>query len=267
MENIIKSDLNSSKKILILGCGWLGYRFANHLKEKDYSVFTTTTKTDKMELLQKERLNPFLCDINENLEALKSLFLDMDVIVITIPTPKNAKQEELIDRFSNLSKTLKGFENKLFMMSSVGVYQNSVGLIQEDSIADEFLNENIRSVEMLLKNDFPQINILRLGGLMGDNRVFNKFYTFKNPLETVNHVHYKDICLVVEKLMNSKIQGEIFNVVAPKHPTRQEVYEFQTLGKLVNHLFDEKNSKVVLSSKLSSMLDYSFEFDDPNTMC
>ncbi len=267
MGNIIKRDLNSSKKILILGCGWLGYRLANHLKEKDYSVFTTTTKADKMELLQKEGLNPFLCDINDNLEALKSFFLDMDVVVITIPTPKNDKREDLINRFSNLVKALKGFENKLFMMSSVGVYQNLSGRIQEDIIGEEFLNENILSVETLLKTHFPQINILRLGGLMGDNRVFKKFYTFKNPLETVNHVHYKDICLVVERLINSEIQGEIFNVVASKHPTRQEVYEFQTLGKQTNYLFDEGNSKVVLSTKLSSMLNYSFEFDDPNTMC
>lgn len=266
---MIKEDLNclnSSKRILILGCGWLGYRLANYFREKEYAVFTTTTKEDKMKSLQKEGFKPFFCDINGDLDVLKTLFLSMDVIVITIPTPKNDKQEDLIDRFTNLSKALKGFENKLFMMSSVGVYQNSVGVIQEDTIKDEFLNENIRSVEMLLKNDFPQINILRLGGLMGDNRVFNKFYTFKNPMETVNHVHYKDICLVVEKLMNSEIQGEIFNMVAPKYPTKQEVYEYQTLGKKVNYPFDEKNSRVVLSSKLISMLNYNFEFDDPNTM-
>ena len=41
----------------------------------------------------------------------------------------------------------------------------------------------------------------------------------------VNLVHGDDVASIIQKIIEQEIKGEIFNVVAPSHPTKKQVYD------------------------------------------
>src|SRR5699024_5833456 len=114
--------------------------------------------------------------------------------------------------------------------------------------------------ERLLKKEYPQATILRLGGLMGDKRYLSK-YNLSNLNQRVNHVHYADVCQVIAAMLEKQTSGEVFNVVAPKHPTKAAVMEAQTDESVAECGFPE--GKRVSVEKLQKILDYRFQYPDP----
>jgi hypothetical protein len=111
----------------------------------------------------------------------------------------------------------------------------------------------------------PSINILRLGGLMGDNRMFYKYYRKESSNEAVNHIHYEDICRVIEKMMLLGLKGKIYNIVAPLHPTKGEVYAYQTRVDSDPAIPRKTENRIISSEKMIRELAYSFVFPDPKT--
>ena len=116
-------------------------------------------------------------------------------------------------------------------------------------------------VENMIKKSFPQANILRLGGLMGDNRQL-KNYKISNPEQAVNHIHYYDVCRIIETIINNHISSETFNVVAPQHPTKAEVIGIQ--NKQVNkHISETTQQRIISSEKSEKLLNFVYEKPDP----
>ena len=71
---------------------------------------------------------------------------------------------------------------------------------------------------------------------MGDDRFLSKYIDLnsQNLSQMVNHIHYLDICQVIEKLINSNKNSSIYNVVTPEHPTKEEVLEYQLNKKIIS---------------------------------
>lgn len=247
-------------KIGIIGCGWLGTRVAQKLK-KENELFVTTRSDENTSDLKNLGFETCQIDFNDNFnEESAQLFRGLDVIIISLPVSKKRFSETLSQ---NAKEFLGDFKGQMIFFSSVGVYPHEDGIYTEENT--ENLNEKILAAEDFYKNAFSQINILRFGGLMGDERKFSNYFKNKaipQPDTPVNHIHYEDIAEIVQLLIKNKIDGKLYNVVAPLHPTKEQVFDFQVVEK-DSTIEEPENGRIVLGSLLEKELDYSFLKPNP----
>lgn len=253
------------EKLGITGCGWLGEKIAD-AAVKEFEIHCTTTSEDKLSGLRFKNYHPNLVQFPDDSSAdYENIFSEMDVILITVPFSQRTPLNILKQRYKNIISFIGDFKGKLYLCSSTGVYPATDEIITENSVSYEQLNENISCIEKLMKNTFPQLNVLRFGGLMGADRIFSNYYKNKEiaePNQYVNHSHYEDIAAVFLKLIKTEINGETLNVVSPEHPTKAEVYNCQTKG-LCELIKGEKSGKRISSKKMTDLLNYKFIHPDP----
>ncbi len=114
----------------------------------------------------------------------------------------------------------------------------------------------------------PSTLILRLGGLMGYDRVAGKYSAGKSFDYDVyvNYIHRDDVVNIIELMIEKNIQAECFNLVAPVHCARSDVYHHnaEDFG-FEKSTFDslELQGKKVSSSKLLARLGYQFIYENP----
>lgn len=257
------------KKIGIIGCGWLGIRIAKHL-QNNYQIYTTTTSQSKYDDLITMGLSPIVIkfwdyEIFKEYKSWKRI-QELDILIITVPFSKRASINLLKNRFGNINLFIDKFGKQMFLMSSIGIYPQLNMEIDEISFSayEEYLNPSILFVENMMRSKYPQINILRLGGLMGDNRVFSNYET-STPNQSVNHIHYEDICLIIEKMIEKEYSSKTYNIVAPKHPTKQEIIDYQKQEINTKVEDNEKYGRRILSKKIEDELCYTFIKPDPRT--
>ncbi|WP_313095507.1 hypothetical protein [Empedobacter sp.] len=105
--------------------------------------------------------------------------------------------------------------------------------------------------------------ILRLGGLMGDDRFLSKYIDLnsENLSQMVNHIHYLDICQVIERIINSNKNSSIYNVVTLEHATKEEVLEYQLYKKIISSI--NREGKIISSQKIQDEFNYEFLYPNP----
>jgi hypothetical protein len=155
----------------------------------------------------------------------------------------------------NLVRFLGSFQGQIFYTSSTGIYPD----VEKEFTESDKPASEVESESFILEK-FPQTNILRLGGLMGGERLL-KNYTISNLDQLVNHIHYADICSVIEKMLDIHSQSKVYNVVAPVHPNKEEIINAQKDLPYSG----ERNQKgrIISSAKLISELDFEFQYPDP----
>jgi hypothetical protein len=77
----------------------------------------------------------------------------------------------------------------------------------------------------------------------------------------VNHIHFEDISRIVERIINENLQSKTYNLVAPLHPTKQQILDFQT--KNIETKIEESFGRKVTSEYLENDLKYKFLHSDP----
>lgn len=238
-------------KIAIIGCGWVGTRLSSYLKEKNHPILVTTTSPDKISDLQKISSEVHLLNFSttENFDFLN----EVDVAIFSMPISRN----NWFEGFKNLNKTFP----KTILFSSTGIYPT------ENKIFTEKDNENLRvdilASENLVKEKYPETNILRFGGLMGDNRSLQNIFknkTPENPQKKANYIHYEDILAVVEQIIHSDKKGKIYNLVAPEHPTIAEILNLEIQEPNEENI--KKNQRIISSESL--IKDFNYTFIHPN---
>ncbi|MBW1619512.1 epimerase [Empedobacter falsenii] len=240
------------KKGLIIGKGWLGSRLEKYL-EKQFLIETTKRISDAE--------NCFSIDFDDyKFEKIKHNY---DFIIVTIPFGRRNNLEDLQERFHHLIDFLGDYNNQLILLSSIVIYPENNEIIFENSIETIYLNNPYYSIENQLKEKFNQLIILRLGGLMGDDRFLSKYLTLEHPnlSQIVNHIHYKDVCQVIKKMINKNKNSSIYNVVAPIHPTKEEVLEYQLNKKTISS--KNRDGKIISSQKIQDEFNYEFIYPDP----
>jgi nucleoside-diphosphate-sugar epimerase len=216
------------KKIAILGCGWLG----SALKEK-------------LEALGDE-VNCLCRDVN--MDSLVG-FYACDVLVIAIP-PSDEYLDVIEDVYFSLSLN-EALVTQVIFLSSISFYDNKKIIVDAEELA-KVKDENTV--------------ILRLGGLMGYDRIAGK-YTAGKTIEdrATNYVHRDDVVGIMETIIEQKVSNKIFNVVAPKQSTKKEIFTQNAkqfgFGKTK---FSENISayKEISSDILCDVLGYEFQKED-----
>ena len=221
-------------KVSIIGCGWLGLPLSKSLK-KSYEV----------ECFSRE-------DTKDN-----SLFWQAQTLIIAINTKNNY--------INTLKKVIKltPLDSNIILISSTSVYREFDGEVDEDTkITDIKLQ---REAELLVQNSKKNTLILRLGGLMGEDRISGKWKNISTFSDgEVNYIHRDDVINIVKNLLNSDIRNGIYNLVAPFHPLRSQVHK-KNANKFNFELgiFKGKISRVVLSNKIIKDLNYKFIHPNP----
>lgn len=252
-------------RVAILGCGWLGLPLAKKLLQEGYHVNGSTTSLGKVSLLNNLGVNAFHIDLEQPSDNISS-FLDADELIITIP-PKAKNYAQLIEKL--LPEIKKSTIKRVTYTSSISVYGNATGVITENTKTQPTRTsvEQIIEVEQLLfKNDMFKTNIIRLGGLIGNDRhpayhVSGK--QLKAPNDLINLIHLDDCIAVIQLLLKTNITNNIFNLVNPYHPTKKNYYT-----ECCKHLnlalpVIKDNSKItpkeISSEKISNVLNYEFK--------
>ena len=242
----------------IIGCGWLGSHMAERLSNR-YEIFATTTSESKIEEFKAKGYHPTVADFPDHLsQEMKEweAASQLDAIIITVPfSGIRGAQVSMEGRQKNMLSFLGDYKGQLFLMSSTGVYpQSEKEFTEEDQPA-----ENVPS-ESFMTNKFPHTNVLRLAGLMGDQRLL-KNYNISGLDQLVNHIHYADIVSVVDKMLDNQSQSKVYNVVAPIHPNKEEIINAQ---KDVPYSGERTpKGRLISPAKLISELDFKFQYPDP----
>jgi hypothetical protein len=243
------------KRVSILGCGWVGKALAKKL-EPFYSVMVSVqsqSSLDKLEIKNKIILN-------SSNGFSSSEFYETDVLIIAIP-PRDAYLENLNTIFTYIKK-----DTQVILLSSTSVYTQTKGVVSEKD-TEKITNPPLMlQAERLLQQKYPSLLILRLGGLMGYNRVAGK-YTAGKTLEHdayVNYVHRDDVVAIIEKCIEQNIKANCFNVVAPLRATKRKIYDYNSKCygfEKTLFLSSEVKGKRVSSLKLMEEIGNLFLFD------
>lgn len=268
------------KQISILGCGWLGLPLAKALIEKEFTVKGSTTSIDKVALLEKARIKPyvFALEINGTPDNLPDFLAGSDTLIIAIPPKLRGKNKDYADANANsfvikienlLPLIEKSTIRNLLFVSSTAVYGDANSIVDENTKPEpvtESGKQLLEIEELLHKNNHFKTTILRFGGLIGEDRNPARFLAGKenvaNPDAPINLIDQKDCIGIILKIIATNTWGENFNAVAPYHPTRKEYYTQKAIEKnLIPPTFNTKEAssgKTIDSDKLVKMLDYTF---------
>ncbi len=108
---------------------------------------------------------------------------------------------------------------------------------------------------------------------MGYDRVPGKYFIGKKDLNTgsipVNFVHRDDVIGIIYEVIRQDKWNEIFNVVAPEHPVRKDIYisNAQDFGWAAPSFLEgtTPDYKIVSSNKVIRELNYRFIYPNPLT--
>ncbi|MEM6642996.1 MAG: hypothetical protein AAF616_08465 [Bacteroidota bacterium] len=248
------------QKVGIIGLGWLGTRLAKSLEGKSRIFGTVRSNTSAAELKSFGYSITAVDFANDEYQkrSIWELISSIDVIVVMVPfSVRKANAPNASIKMSNLLNFLGSFQGQLFFISSTGVYPREKKNFTETSLSR---NENL--YEEMISKQFPQVNILRLGGLMGDNRLLRN-YKVSSLDEPVNHVHYRDVCRVINKMIDQKAAGKLYNVVAPLHPKKAEVIAHQQGNDSNSQPLIE--GRIIKSDLIMKELSFHFDYPDPKT--
>jgi len=216
----------------IIGCGWLGKPLAKYLAQ-DHTVTCYTR------------------------EALSTSFWDNELFIIAISTKDNYLQS-LRDFLSHIPSHVP-----IIFTSSTSVYKEYDKEVDESSVIS--IKSLQKEAEELIQNSTHPLLILRLGGLMGEDRIAGKWKSTKIFSDSpVNYIHLDDLIQIISKLIKKRVSKGIYNLVAPQHPMRSQVHQKNAkhfgfeLGK-----FKGISHRIVNSNKIIKELNYTFIHPNP----
>lgn len=225
---------NIIKNISIIGCGWLGKELAEELS----SLWN-------VECYEREKTKD------------DSKFWQADTMIISI-NPKVAYLPT-IEKICSLTKATC----RIILMSSTSVYREFNGDVDENTCITKKALQ--KEAEELLQSLKENVLILRLGGLMGEDRISGRWKNssvFSDGF--VNYIHKKDVIEITKELIKKDVTKGVYNLVAPKHPLRSEVHKKNSMdfGFELGSFDGMKHTKVS-SDKIIDELDYTFLYPDP----
>lgn len=165
-----------------------------------------------------------------------------DVLVIAIPPRDNYLEvlEEILGRVEATTQVI--------LLSSISFYDGKPLVIK---------------AEGLLQRMHEGAVILRLGGLMGYDRIAGKYTAGKVLTSDVrtNYVHRDDVVGIIESIIEQDVRDEIFDVVAPEQCSKKEIFtqNAEVFGfEKTEFLSGDEVGKVLVPTKLCELLDYTF---------
>ena len=269
------------KKVSIIGLGWLGEATGLLLQSLGYQVLGSSTRPEKVETLRKRGLDAIHFALSPAPEGTgyQRLF-DSEILVVTLPPRSRQGDGELyLQQLASLRELIAGSSVKqLIFISSTGIYPNeskSSPYTEAEPInASNAGNPVLYRAEALMETPSTyQLTVLRMGGLMGADRIPGTYFSGKEQVvghTRVNFIHQADAARMVAWVIDQGLWNQTFNGVAPEHPLRRELYQQNAsalgipLPASYQEAVDEEVGRLISSDKLLAT-GYAFKFPDPMT--
>ncbi len=268
------------KKVSIIGLGWLGEAAGLLLQRQGHLVLGSSTRPEKVELLRGKGLDAihFSLDPDPKGTAYHRLF-DSEILIVTLPPrSRHGDGEAYLQQLASLRALVANSTVKqVIFISSTGIYPNknkAVSYTEEEQITESNAGNSIlyRAEQLMKESPSYSLTILRMGGLMGADRIPGSYFSGKEEVvghTRVNFIHQDDAARMIAWVLDQGLWNQTFNGVAPEHPLRREVYakNASTLGILppvsYQEAVDEKVGRWISSEKISAT---GFSFDFPNPL-
>jgi len=169
-----------------------------------------------------------------------------DMCVIGIP-PRGDHLAQLRQHLAQLSA-----QTHIVFLSSISYYSGKQAVID---------------AERLLKASFPDAVILRLGGLMGYDRIAGKYSAGKTVASNTmtRYIHRDDAVGIICHIIRMGVHRLTLDLIAPVQRDKKSLYDHNAkrFGFARTHFLSEEITHNPLpSSALSSILDYHFKRPD-----
>jgi len=251
------------KNCVIIGCGWLGQPLGIEIAKLGFTVYGGTRNTEKINELSQLGINGFKIDFNEqeiSLDLSSEQIQTTSLVVFSVPPTGFSNYGEALLTIAKLFPQ----EAHLLLTSSTGVYKEVNEIVHENSDLDE--NHAVTKAETLLLHNFKErLTILRLAGLIGENRHPVNYFLNKqdipNGLAPVNLIQLSDVIQAFLTVIQEKKVSQIYNICSPEHPTRMNYY-----SEIAKHKFGvelsflaEGDGKIIDGSKI--VKESSFQYN------
>lgn len=228
-------------QIGICGAGWLGLPLALHLQQQHHQVSVTKRQLEEVELLKMQGVSCVQFALGDRLAAenLAPLFASQVICLNIAPGRRSLDPESFTNKMCEFVSFAKdaGVQNLIFISTS-SVYGESTRTVYEYSSVDPMTASSKAhvAIEQHINQTFKErACILRLGGLVGDNRHPAKTLAGKKGLTNgqrkVNLVHQYDAIAAISAIIEKNGYGQTLHLSAEDHPSRQTYY--QTVAELL----------------------------------
>lgn len=269
------------KKVSIIGLGWLGEVAALVLQKQGYRVIGSSTRPEKVELLREKGLDAvhFVLDPEPKGTDYPRLF-DSEILVVTLPPrSRQGEGEVYLQQLASLADLVAHSAVKqVLFISSTGIYPNenkATPYTEEEGISQSISGNAIlyRAEALMGTSPIYDLTVLRMGGLMGEDRIPGIYFAGKEQVvghTRVNFIHQVDAAGMIAWVIKQGLWNQIFNGVAPQHPLRREVYRHNAsamgipLPASFQDASDEEVGRLISSEKIIST-GFTFEYPDPLT--
>jgi nucleoside-diphosphate-sugar epimerase len=220
------------KNILIIGCGFLGFKAGEVLRKAGHKITGATRSKSKLFELKNYLGNSVLWSP----ENYFSAFQGQDIILFTAAPDNPAFYKEtylnnasVIANALSINPTIK----QVIYTSSTSIYGEHQGKPVDENTACTPLNPQtqiLKETEELLSK-FPQTCILRLGELIGQDRTLEerlraqRGVPFPGNGEMITNLSpLSDVIRAISFAIDKPLFG-VYNVCSDMHATRKELYQ------------------------------------------
>jgi len=252
-----------SKKISVLGTGWLGLPLSAFLLDQGIAVKGSTRSSARCELLQAAGITPFIVDLAKAILP-DADFLDSEILIVNIPFKDQRAFADLVQQIAQ--SPIK----QVIFISSTSVYGPHHRPITEADTHCLVPCPLLAIEQLFTRNTHFSTTVVRFAGLIGYSR--NPALFFKNnrvvqhPDSTVNMIHRDDCINIIDAIIKRQAWGEIYNACADTHPTKRAFYTYAaTLTEVaVPQFSDQRDSecKIIANHKVKKELAYDFIYPD-----
>lgn len=267
------------KSISILGAGWLGEPLGIRLLEQGWKVRASTRSLEKAAHLEKLGIEAYQVDLTvaappRELMQSQHLYLTVPPSAL-VPGARRRADVDPTPFIQAIQKTLETARQhkieQIWYTSSTSVYGNAIGHVHEASPVSPHRESGkmILQAEQMIQEWGRKWTILRLGGLVGAQRSPARSIAGKSEIADgeapVNLVHRQDVIALTTLLLERNHTNEVFNVVAPEHPSRQKYYTQRAaqLGLPLPTFQPGGKGKKVSSQKITDLLQTQFQYPNP----
>ncbi len=221
-------------RTLIVGCGYLGTRIAEHLLQHNHRVIGTTRSPEQAAKLERLGVASRLLDISDIHMAVNLPIVEQVVLCVGYDRRSGLTRRDVgVTALSRiLKRLLKTQLRQVVYTGSISVYGQTNGEWVDESSPTEPATEPGRvqvEAEAALTHLFPKLLILRLAGIYGPSRIIHREALMRgdplpgDPMRWLNLIHVDDAARAVSTALQTEHPPTgVINVCDDRPVTRAE---------------------------------------------